>query len=147
MDQVRGKLSAFEDVTFSFQLATGDDFSTNAKSCIALDAAKTIYIQRIVIGISTADKAKSVTFQDTAGVILVKKNATADPTEVASTPGGVTVVDYGPDGFPLTQGLGLDFKNSATGIVMSVYIQAYRRRTTTVVGNTVNSSGMVNPQG
>lgn len=122
MDRIHYNLTQFENWSQGYALLAGDDFSTTKKHPIAAKIGWTIYLQKISVMVTT-DNAATQTFQDTAGT----------PIKAASTkvsPGiGPIVFDFGPDGFPLTEGEGLDHANSAAGLAGAVTITAYRKKT------------------
>lgn len=136
MDRYQQKLSRYENVTASTQVAVGDDLSTVARALVAAKDGFTVFIQRIVFSLSTADKTKSFTVIDTSGtpVVIAKINGTSDPSDVASTP-GERIIDFGPEGYAVVEGKGVSLKNSAAGLVSGVVVQMYRRRTANFVGN------------
>lgn len=117
------KLDRYTDVSLGYTILAATDYTT-ASAKIAAVAGTTIYVQKIQVAV-TVDNAATQLFQDSAGT----------PIEIAKTkasPGlGPIIFDFGPDGFPLTEGKSLDHKMSAAGLAASISITAYRRITGT----------------
>jgi hypothetical protein len=117
--QTYGKL------TYNRALVVGE--STTLDSVIAVrNANYTIYVQSIVFACSNGG-AHVLTFQDDAGTPIVIA-ATPD-TAVA---GESYIYDFGPEGFPLTQGKNLDVTISSAGIAGGLHIEAYQKLTAAV---------------
>lgn len=112
----------FADVSTSFVLAAGDNYSVTAKAIIAAKASHTIYVQRIAMGVTT-DNAATQTFEDTSGTPVPIATSKASP--------GLVMLewDFGPNGVALTEGKGLEMKSSAAGLAASIAITAYRKQT------------------
>jgi hypothetical protein len=100
---------------FPFTAAT-----TTTTLITALDANRTIYVQRIVVWITTS-VAQSLTFQDTAGTPFVI-------AVVPSSPGANTRFDFdfGPEGIALTKGKNLQAVFSAAGLAGHIVMFAYQ---------------------
>lgn len=133
MDRYQQKLSAYKNVSAGSVLLAGDDLSSTPRVLIALVAGFTIFIQRIVVSVTT-DNAATLSFQDSAGTPVVAAKTKASPGL------GVIVYDFGPEGFALTEGKELDLKNSAAGLAAVIEVQAYQKATgvtTLLVGNQV----------
>ncbi len=130
MDRYQQKLSAYSDVSASVVVATGDSAT---KTPIALKTGYSIFIQRILVSVTT-DAAQSLTFQDNAGTPVV-----AAKTKVS--PGlGPILYDFGPDGFQLTESKELDIVISGAGLGAAVQIQAYQKAigvANPIIGNTI----------
>lgn len=79
-----------------------------------------VYIQRIMLAVTT-DAAQSLTFQDDTGAVIIGKSP--------ASPGlGIEIVgDYGPEGVALTAGDGLDMVISGAGLAGQVVVEAYQR--------------------
>lgn len=117
---------AYENVAGSgFVLAT-DDYSSTALALVAAKAGETVFVQKVVIVVTT-DHAATQTFQDTASTPLVAAKTTASPGVAKQF-----TFDWGTEGLRLTEGKGLDLKNSAAGLAYSYTFEAYRRRTANV---------------
>lgn len=101
----------------------GDDFHSTFKHLIAAPlSTDTIMVQKICCNVTT-DAATSQTFQDTAGTPIVLG-------AVKVSPGlGMNIFDFGTEGFALTPGKGLDYKNSAAGVACAISVQAYTKKT------------------
>lgn len=121
MDVYRSKLARYEDVSVSYSIVAATDYSTaNAK--IAAKTGYTIYIQRILVNVSTTNAATQL-FQDNASTPIIAAGTPATPAL------GPIVFDFGGDGFALTESKSLDHKMSGAGLAASITIQAYRKRT------------------
>lgn len=129
MDRIQQLLSAFQNVSVSGVVLATDDLSSTARTLIPLKVGYTIYILRITMDVTT-DNAATQTFQDNAST----------PIKVASTKaspglGPIPSLDFGPDGFALTESKQLDLKNSAAGLAYSYNVTAYQKRTATAIIN------------
>lgn len=120
-DQLAINLSRHEDVSTSYVILAGTDYTT-ANQRIAGKANHTIHICRIVVGVTT-DDAATQTFQDDESTAI-------EVVETKASPGlGTLEYDFGPNGFAITEGADFDHKMSAAGLAASVTIVAYRKRT------------------
>jgi hypothetical protein len=124
VDRINELLTRNRNVSMGAVVLATDDFSSSAKHLIAApNSTDTIWVQKITCSVTT-DAAQTQTFQDTAGT----------PIKVAAikaSPGvGVLVFDFGTEGFPLTAGKGLDYKNGAAGVAAAIAVQAYAKKTT-----------------
>lgn len=90
----------------------------------AIDSSHTIYLQRIIISITT-DAAQTLTIQDTAGTPFVACSIPASP--------GVSRwdFDFGPKGVPITTGKNLQAVFSAAGLGGHIEWRAYQTPLTT----------------
>lgn len=86
----------------------------------ATDSSHTIYVQRIIVTITT-DAVQSISFQDSAGSPLVLE-------VVPTSPGANTRWDFyfGPKGVPLTKGANLTATFSAAGLAGHLEWNAYQ---------------------
>jgi hypothetical protein len=111
------------DVSTSYALLATDNYSVTPKVVVAAKANHTIYITRIRVMVTT-DNANTNTFQDTSVTPIVAAKTKASP--------GIGMIDFyfGPNGFALTEGKGLDHANGAAGLAGSVTVTAYQKRTT-----------------
>lgn len=121
MDRINELLTRNRNQSVSANVLATDDFSSTAKHLIPTPAATdTVYVQKISVSVTT-DAAQTQTFQDTAGT----------PIKVAAikaSPGvGPIVFDFGTEGFALTTGKGLDYKNGAAGVACAITVQAYSK--------------------
>ena len=114
----------YENVSTSYTILAATDYST-ASAKIAAKANETIYVQKIVVNVST-DNAATQLFQDSASTPIIAAGTKASPGI------GPITFDFGPKGFALTEGKSLDHKMSAAGLAASITITAYRRRTAVV---------------
>ena len=114
------------------------DYTTANQLIAARDANHTIFVQKIVVSITTY-AAKTWTFQDdesTAVLIAflsVKSAATAEVSE-----SGTVTWDFGPYGTPLTEGADLDIIMSATGVAGRIHIEAYHKPTAASIDSGIN---------
>jgi len=122
MDREAVNLHYHENVSLSYTFLAATDYTT-ATAKIAAKTGHTIYIQRIVLAVTT-DNAATQTFQDSASTPILAAKSKASPGL------GPIEWDFGPEGFALTEGKSLDHKMSAAGMAGSVTITAYRKRTT-----------------
>lgn len=115
----------YKAVKADVDVATAD---TSKTAIIApFNSSYTIYVQRIVISVIT-DAAQSLIFQDNAGspVIIAKTKA---------SPGlGPIIIDFGPQGTPLTAGKQLDIATSGAGLAARVHVEGYQVPSTQTVG-------------
>lgn len=123
MDRINELLTRNRNVSMSTSVIATDNFSSTPKHLIAApNAGDTIYVQKICCNVTT-DAAQTQTFQDTA----------SSPIPVATvkvSPGlGTAIFDFGTEGFALTAGKGLDYKNSAAGVAAAIAVQAYAKKT------------------
>jgi hypothetical protein len=114
-------LTEFQDVSVSYTILAGTDYTT-ANVKITGKASWTIYIQRILVAVTT-DNAATQNFQDSSST----------PIEIAGTkasPGiGPIEFDFGPRGFACTADKSFQHKMSGAGLAASVTVQAYMKRT------------------
>ncbi len=84
----------------------------------AVDSSHTIYVQRVIVYITT-DAAQSISFEDSTGVKICK---------VSTSPGVDTRWDFyfGPKGRPLTAGANFVMNVSAAGLAGHVEWQCYQ---------------------
>lgn len=120
-DQERVNLQHYADVTVSYVIVAGTDYTTPTAK-IAGKAGHTIYIQKLCVSVTT-DDAATQTFQDSAGTPIVAAKTKASPGL------GPILFDFGPDGFALTEGKDLNHTMSAAGLAAAIVIQAYMKRT------------------
>jgi hypothetical protein len=122
--------------TTSIALAA-TDYSTATSIITPKNTSSTLYIQKIVVTITTYS-AKTWTFQDSTGTPV--PIAVASIPAAAPTTGGDAsfVFDWGPDGIPLTEGKNLDFKMSAAGAAGVVHVEAYEKLTAVVAAASTN---------
>ncbi len=94
--------------------------TTASVSAVPGIAKETLYINKINVAVTTS-AAQALTIRDTSGRVAA--------VVVASAPVGPVSFDFGPDGFPLTEGAGLEVVGGGTGIAGSYTILGYRRAT------------------
>ncbi len=92
--------------------------ATGTTQVLAALANHTLYIQSIMVSITTG-AAQTYSFQDDSATILLAK------TKATSVQGDAYLYDFGPSGFPLTSGEGLDHVISGAGTAGAVHIEGY----------------------
>ena len=112
----------YQDVSLTTVVGAADDLSSTARSLIAAKTGWQIFVQRILVAVTT-DNAATLTFRDTAGTPVPVAATDASPGE------GPIAWDFGAKGFALTADKGLELANSAAGLAASITVEAYRRRT------------------
>lgn len=107
-------------------LSTSTDWTAATQMIACKNANYVIWVQRIVLSVTTF-AAKTFTFQDGAGT-PVPVGFISVPAAAPTTEGSVPfIIDFGPGGFPLTQGKDLNAVMSATGVAGVLHIEAYQR--------------------
>lgn len=114
------------DVSTSGTVASGA--AGQAGAITAPSSAHTIYVQLLHFDIQTA--GQTITVKDTAGTPVVLAT-------IASSVTGPVTIDFGAQGFALTQGKNLDISNTATP-VYSYSIEAYARQTGVTQATTID---------
>jgi hypothetical protein len=109
-----------KDVSISRNVLATDG---NLDGLIASIAKWTIYIQKIIMNVST-DAAQSVTFQDNSATPVIVAKSKASPGL------GPIVFDLGEEGYALGEGKQLDVKQTA-GLAYTLRIEGYARPTAT----------------
>jgi hypothetical protein len=137
VDQIRFNLTFYQDVSTSGAMATGDDRSGTPLAVIAPPtvATKQIFIIKITFTVTTV-AAKTVSFQDSTG----------SPVVIAEVPAsqavGPVTFDFGPDGYALPVGAGLNLANSGAGVGGAYSVTAYQRDPAgTITPNVAGSFG------
>lgn len=92
--------------------------ATGTVQAIAAKANNTLHIQSILVSVTTG-AAQTYSFQDDSGTILLAK------TKATSVQGDAYLYDFGPSGFPLTSGEGLDLVISGAGTAGAVHVEGY----------------------
>jgi len=118
------KLDRYTNVSRSGSVLAADDLSVTPRSLVTAVTGWTIYVQRISIYVNT-DNAATQTFRDTAGTPIVVEKTKASPGI------GPLLMDFGPEGFALTESKGLELVNSAAGLAYTYTVVAYMRATAT----------------
>lgn len=113
-------------------LATDDFAATGADYIPVRNANYQIFIQRIIVNISTV-AAQTLTFQDDAGTPVV---IAVLPASAAR--GAQTVLDGGARGIPLTIGKNLDIVASAAGVAGSIIVECYQKLGNNVIAGSAN---------
>jgi hypothetical protein len=114
-------LARHQNVSVSYSILTATDYTT-ATAKITGKTGWTIYIQRILVAVTT-DNAATQTFQDNAGTPIILAGTKASPGI------GPIEFDFGPEGFALTADKSFMHAMSGTGLAGSVTVQAYMKRT------------------
>ncbi len=119
-------------------LVAATDYTTPNQLIAARDANHTIYVQKIIVSITTYI-AKTWTFQDDESTpvpiafMSIKAAVTAELSE-----SGTVTFDFGPYGTPLTQGADLDMTMSGTGVAGVVHVEAYHKPTAASIDSGIN---------
>lgn len=122
-----------KNATLEVVAATDDSTLVSAKN-----DNYTVYVQRITVHITTYS-AKTWTFQDSNGTpkpighISIPAAAAALPSE-----SNAMVLDFGPEGVPLTAGKNLVLNVSAAGAAGIVVVQAYEKLTSVIAYTATN---------
>jgi hypothetical protein len=106
--------------------------STAFANAIAAKSAKhSIFIQKIMLSITTHFDTGIVTFTDDAGVAIA---VYADEITPATTGQGIVPVvwDFGPKGYAMVAGGNLDIAITNAGIIGVIHIEAYEKLNATV---------------
>ena len=122
MDRVHFNLTQFMNVSVSGVVLAADDLSSVVRSLITAKSGWTVYIQSILMAVTT-DNAATQLFQDTAGTPIVAAGSKASPGI------GPISFPFGAEGFALTESKGLSLKNSGAGLAYSYTVQAYMKKT------------------
>jgi hypothetical protein len=104
--------------------ASGSVVAATTASALALIPDKlkeTVYITRIVVSVTTAG----------AGILTFRDRGLPVPIFVvpSSASVGQYSVEFGDDGYPLTEGKGMDLVGSTNGVVAVWKVEAIRRGT------------------
>lgn len=115
----------YRDLSQSFAIAAADGDTT----LLTGKASYTIYIQRIIVWISTS-AAQSWSFEDNNGT-------PKQVAEIPATPGDSTRwdFDFGEEGVPLTEGKNFVLNVSAAGLAGNITVLAYLKPTSDLVAN------------
>lgn len=98
-----------------------------------------VYIQKITFAPSVY-AAVVLTFKDSAGVVIGKFSIPAtEPTTGADD--GMRMLDFGPNGTPLTLGATLAIGFAGVGVAGRVHIEAYQRLGQTISVSTNTNTG------
>lgn len=111
--------------TTSRTVVATDTSTEHADIITPKSANHTIYIQRITFA-PTTYAAQTLTFQDDAGT-PVKIGHMSIPAAAPTTGICQYVIDYGPEGTPLTTGKNLDVIFSAAGPAGRLVVEAYEK--------------------
>lgn len=139
MDRLNFLLTEFRNCCGGYPLVATDNFSgggTGPKQLIAGRTGETIYIIRITFTVTT-DAAHNLTFEDSAGTPVPVLQTTNSPGA-----GKQFQVDFGPDGFPLTEGKDFQVAADAAGLAGAISWIAYQRRTATATPNIAGKAGV-----
>jgi hypothetical protein len=130
-----------ENKSKTYQMAAADT-STQTDNMIAVKSANhQLFIQRIRF-FPTTYSAVTFTFRDDAGTPVPIGFMSIPAT--APTTGGDTdmyLLDYGPEGTPLTAGRNLDVVLSAAGAAGRLVIEAFQKIVSGALNTSVASSG------
>lgn len=121
-----GYRTTYRDISGNLDLlaATGDTTLVSNVAANGLGTGWTIFIQRIIVWIST-DAAQSLSFEDDNG-------SARQVAEIPSSPGDSTRwdFDYGARGVPLNEAKDFELNVSAAGLAGQIVWEGYARRTT-----------------
>lgn len=119
----------YQDISGQLVFTTATDDTTLVT---ARNANSTIYIQRIVVYITT-DAAQSIVFEDS-------NSSPRKVFEVSTSPGDETRWEYysSDEGFALTEGKNFVMNVSATGLAGHVVWEGYTRITSPVAAGPTN---------
>lgn len=120
MDAYEHRRNFYGSATADSLVAAADSAKDNVIA--PRSALYTIFIQRILISI-TVDAAQSLIFQDDANTPVIIGKTKASPGL------GPIVIDFGPEGTPLTQGKNFDIATSAAGIGARVHVEGFQKLT------------------
>lgn len=124
----------YQDASGNLTFAATD----GTKTLIAAKTGYTIYVQRIIVSITTS-AAQTITFQDNAGTPVVLNQIPANPGQYTRWD-----FDFGPEGYPLTDGKELDQAMTAGNAGNTEFLAYYKPdAVTTVVGNTADVGQVV----
>ena len=128
-----------ENQGFAADLAL-DGSAVAATHVKTVRANHTIFVQRIVLSITTHANGKVFTVQDdnTSPKIIANR---VDLTAAAGVPDCI-VWDFGPIGIALTAGKNLDYVagTGGSGLVGVVHIEGYQKLTSTINTGTANTA-------
>lgn len=124
MSDYRQRRKVFKDISGSTVLAATDDLSSTPRVLVALAAKYSIFIQKIVVDVTT-DNAATQNFEDNAGTPVVIAKTKASPGI------GPITFDFGSEGRPLTEGKQFELKSSAAGLAADIHWEGYMRPTGT----------------
>lgn len=113
----------YRDKSTSYSVAVGDTATVTA---IAGRVAHAIFVQKIHVYFSTS-VAQTLTFQDTASTPIIIAQTDSSPGA-----GAEYIIDFGPQGFKLTEGKDLQMVISGAGLVARVEIEAYLRQSSSM---------------
>jgi len=122
MSDYRQRLKWWQNISGSLQVGAATDDTTLVT---ARDAFHTIFIQKITWTITTVSAGKTWTFKDSAGTPVPIKNGI--PTDVLMQDS----VDFGPDGYALSQGKNFLLDVSAAGAAGTITWTGYMKPTAT----------------
>lgn len=131
-----------ENIGFAIDI----DLDGSAKTTTAVKAARsanyTVYVQRLVISITTHAAGKVFTLQDTAGTPVVIAAYSDLALVVGGTVADIKVWDFGPIGTAITAGKDLNYvaNTGGSGFVARVHVEGYQKLSTTVNTGTANTA-------
>ncbi|HDZ43062.1 hypothetical protein LCGC14_0897270 [marine sediment metagenome] len=118
-----GYRKVFRDLSKTQIVGTGD---TTVDAFLAKRANQTIWVQRIVVYITTSS-AQSLSFQDDASTPLVIAKVPATPAVDTRWD-----FDFGDRGVPLTENKDLDISISGAGLAANIQVYAYQVHSSTI---------------
>lgn len=126
----RDQKTRFKDVSGSTTLLATDDLSTTARVLVALKAGYTIFVQRVIVAVTTDDAATQL-LQDSASTPLIIGKTKASPGL------GPIIFEYGDEGAALTEAKNFELKNSGAGLAARISWEGYLKPTGTLTPATI----------
>lgn len=117
----------FTDKAANVNILAATDYTTATAVVSVKSVNHQLFVQRITVS-PTTYAAKKWTFQDSAGTPIPAGQMSIPAS--APTTGGFNdqyILDYGPEGYPLTVGKNLNMIMDATGAAASLHIEAYEK--------------------
>lgn len=117
----------FTDKSKGVAFTAADDFTSTGADFIAVKSANhRIYVQRIVVDVTTT-AAQTIDFKDDAGTpVLIAALI------VSAAKGRQVLLDAPGKGVPLTLGKNLDIVASAAGVAGTLYVECYQKLDATI---------------
>lgn len=104
----------------------------------ARSANHTTFMQKITVSINVYS-AKTLTFQDTAGTpVLFGLISVPAAAAALVSESGTIVLDFGPEGVPVTMGKDLTLVLSGAGVGATIHVEAYEKLGAAVAIATTN---------
>jgi len=127
----------FRNVSTSKVIATTDNHSASFLALVTELPGFSVFIQKVTFSV-TVEHNSEVQVQSTDATPVIYAQINNPSTE------GPFTFDFGEDGVQVTEGEGLNFANSAAGMGLIVYVQAYLKPTGTLVAKTATMTSGYN---